>query len=163
MNFRSYPTKLSSKSLCYASQLLDHNSTSIAKTLLVQMSQCSFTEFHNELARVLDTHRRAISKASTKPVTSKSIEVKEEEEEDAPAPTPKPSTKPSTSITKKDKKINAQSAQIKDLRLKLDHAVAENSQIRLLRLSQMLYLPPRLVLLVNLEIEETSSSHQNRS
>ena len=34
----------------YASQLLDHNSTSIAKTLLVQMSQCSFTEFHNELA-----------------------------------------------------------------------------------------------------------------
>ena len=29
----------------YASQLLDHNSTSIAKTLLVQMSKCSFTEF----------------------------------------------------------------------------------------------------------------------
>ena len=29
----------------YASQLLDRNSTSIAKTLLVQMSTCSFTEF----------------------------------------------------------------------------------------------------------------------
>ena len=34
----------------YASQLYDHNSTSIAKTLLVQMQQCSFTEFRNELA-----------------------------------------------------------------------------------------------------------------
>ena len=29
---------------CYASQLLDCNSASIAKTLLVQMQQCSFTE-----------------------------------------------------------------------------------------------------------------------
>ena len=114
----------------YASQLLDHNSTSIAKTLLVQMSKCSFTEFRNELAQVLDTLRRAIAKASVKPVTSKSIEAEEEDEEDAPPPTPKPSTKPSTSITKKDKKINAQSTQIKDLRLKLDQAVAENSQIR---------------------------------
>ena len=34
----------------YASQLFDCNSTSIAKTLLVQMQQCSFTEFRNELA-----------------------------------------------------------------------------------------------------------------
>ena len=34
----------------YASQLLDRNSASIAKTLLVQMQQCSFTEFRNELA-----------------------------------------------------------------------------------------------------------------
>ena len=50
----------------YASQLLDHNSTSIAKTLLVQMSQCSFTEFRNELARVLDTRRCTISKAERK-------------------------------------------------------------------------------------------------
>ena len=39
----------------YASQLLDCNSVSIAKTLLVQMQQCSFIEFRNELARVLDT------------------------------------------------------------------------------------------------------------
>ena len=66
----------------YASQLLDHNSASIAKTLLVQMSKCSFTEFRNKLTRVLDTQRCAISKASAKPVTSKSIEVEEEEEED---------------------------------------------------------------------------------
>ena len=34
------------------------------------------------------------------------------------------------SLAKKDKKISTQSAQIKDLRLKLDQAVAENSQIR---------------------------------
>ena len=47
------------------------------------MSQCSFTEFHNKLARVLDTRRRAISKASANPLTMKSIEVKEEDEEDA--------------------------------------------------------------------------------
>ena len=33
----------------YASQLLDCNSASIDKTLLVQMQQCSFTEFCNEL------------------------------------------------------------------------------------------------------------------
>ena len=114
----------------YASQLLDHNSTSIAKTLLVQMSTCSFTEFRNELARVLDTCRKAITQASLKPVTSKSIEVEEDEEQDAPPPPLKSSNKPSSSIIKKDKKINAQSAQIKDLRLKLDQAVAENSQIR---------------------------------
>ena len=156
----------------YASQLLDHNSASIAKTLLVQMSKCSFTEFRNELTRVLDTQHRAISKASLKPVTSKSIEVEEEDEEDAPTPPPKSSIKPSTSIAKKDKKINAQSAQIKDLRLKLDQAVAENSQIRELLSPAMLTMAfsnalsaqPRLVLLVKLVIEVTiSSSYQNLS
>ena len=41
--------------------------------------------------------------------------------------TPPPSLK---SQAKKDKKISAQSSQIKDLRSKLDQAVAENSQIR---------------------------------
>ena len=35
---------------CYASQLYDWNSASIAKTLLMQMPQMSFTQFHNELA-----------------------------------------------------------------------------------------------------------------
>ena len=108
----------------YTSQLLDRNSASIAKTLLVQMQQCSFTEFRNELARVLDTRCCAISKASAKAVTTKSVEV-EEEEGDAPIPTPS-----SKSIAKKDKKICTQSARIKDLRSKLDQAVAENSQIR---------------------------------
>ena len=91
---------------------------------------CSFTEFRNELARVLDTCPKAIANASLKPVTLKSIEVNEEEEQDAPPPPPQSSNKPSTTIFKKDKKIQAQSAQIKDLRLKLDKAVAENSQIK---------------------------------
>ena len=72
---------------------------------------------------MLYTRCHAISKASMKPVTSKSIEVKEEEEEDVPPPPPKSSM----SLAKKDKKISAQSTQIKDLRLKLDQAVAENS------------------------------------
>ena len=39
----------------YASQLYDKNSTSTAKTLLMQMPQMSFTQFRNELARVLGT------------------------------------------------------------------------------------------------------------
>ena len=111
---------------CYASQLYNCNSMPIAKTLLVQMQQCSFTEFHNELARVLGTHQHVISKTSVKPVSSRSVEVKSGEE-DAPLPSPQPSTK---SQAKKDKKISAQSSQIKDLRSKLDQAVAENSQIR---------------------------------
>ena len=109
----------------YASQLFDRHSTSIAKTLLVQMSQCSFTEFCNELAWILGTRQRAITKASVKPVTTKAVEAEEDEEEDAPV-----TTKPSKIITKKDQKISVQSSQIKDLRLKLNQAVAENSQIR---------------------------------
>ena len=86
------------------------------------MQQCSFTEFCNELARVLGTCQCAISKASIKPVSSRSVEVKSGEE-DAPPP-------PTKSQIKRDKKISAQSSQIKDLRSKLDQAVAENSQIR---------------------------------
>ena len=71
---------------------------------------------------MLDTCHHAISKASAKAITS--VEVKEEEE-DALIPTP-----PSKSLARKDKKICVQSAQIKDLRLKLDQAVAGNSQKR---------------------------------
>ena len=84
------------------------------------MQQCSFTKFRNGLARVLGTHQHAISKASAKPISTRSIEV-ESGEEDA---------LPSKSQIKKDKKISAQSSQIKDLWSKLDQAVAENSQIQ---------------------------------
>ena len=69
----------------YASQLYKCNSTSIAKTLLVQMQQCSFTKFCNELARVLGTCQWAISKTSIKPVSSRAVVVKPGEE-DAPTP-----------------------------------------------------------------------------
>ena len=103
--------------------LTAHQHASITKTLLVQMKQCSFTEFHNELARVLGTHQHAISKASTKIVSTKSVEVKSGEEEEAPP-------QPTKSQIKKDRKISAQSSQIKDLWSKLDQAAAENSQIR---------------------------------
>ena len=85
------------------------------------MQKCSFTKFCNELARVLGTRQHAISKASVKPVSTRSVEV-ESGEEDAPLP--------SKSQIKKDKKISAQSSQIKDLRSKLDQAVAENSQFQ---------------------------------
>ena len=136
---------------CYASQLYDCNSTSIAKTLLVQMQKCSFTEFHNELARVLGTRQRAISKASIKPVSTRSVEVESGEEEDAPLP--------SKSQIKKDKKISAQSSQIKDLWSKLDQAVAENPksgnfflQLHLQRCLQMHLQHPKLVLLTSLTI-----------
>ena len=81
-------------------------------------------EFRNELAQVLGTCQHVISKANAKPITTKSVEVIEEEE-DTPIPPP-----PSKSHAKKDKKISTQSSQIKDLRSKLDQAVAENSQIR---------------------------------
>ena len=132
----------------YTSQLYDHNSASIAKTLLVQMQQCSFTEFCNELARVLGTHQHVISKASAKPVTTKSVEVKEEEED---APTPPPSSK------SQDKKISAQSSQIKDLRSKLDEAMAENSQIR------ELLSPATLTTAFSNALTATKTSFANKS
>ena len=72
------------------------------------------------MARVLGTCQYAISKASVKPLSTRSVEV-ESSEEDA---------LPSKSQIKKDKKISAHSSQIQDLQSKLDQAVAENSQIR---------------------------------
>ena len=91
----------------------------LLRLLLVHMQECSFMEFCNELARVLGTHHCAISKATAKSMSTKSVEV-ESGEEDAP----------SKSQIKKDKKISAQSSQIKDLWSKLDQTVAENSQIQ---------------------------------
>ena len=42
---------------CYANQLYDHSNASIAKTLLLQIPKVTFTQFHNELARILGTHQ----------------------------------------------------------------------------------------------------------
>ena len=103
----------------YVSQLSDHNNASIAKTLLKQMPQITFTQFRNELARVLGTRQHTATKASVKTVMAASAETESEEEGVV-----------TKSQTKKDGKISAQSSQIKDLRTKLDQAVAENSQIR---------------------------------
>ena len=63
----------------YANQLYDHSSMSIAKMLLLQMPQVSFTQFRNELARVLGTHQHS-SKTSGKSVSTSSIGVRSEEE-----------------------------------------------------------------------------------
>ena len=41
----------------YASQLYDRSNASIAKALLLQMPTISFTQYRNELARVLGTHQ----------------------------------------------------------------------------------------------------------
>ena len=103
----------------YASQLYDCSNVSIAKTLLKQMPQTSFTQFHNELARILGTRQKAVAKASIKTMTATTTETESEGEGAMVQSKPK-----------KDGKISAQSSQIKDLHTKLDQAVAENSQIR---------------------------------
>ena len=83
------------------------------------MPQITWTQFHNELARVLGTRQCTVTKASVKTVMAASAETESEEEGVV-----------TKSQTKKDGKISAQSSQIKDLCTKLDQAVAENSQIR---------------------------------
>ena len=106
----------------YASQLSDKHSASIAKILLKQMPKISFMEFHNELSRVLGTRQRAAAKASVKAVSATTTEMESESE---PAV-----SKPHSKHIKKDGKISAQASQIKELRSKLDEAIAENSQMR---------------------------------
>ena len=92
----------------YASQLSDKHSTSIAKTLLKQMPKISFTEFRNELSRVLGTRQRAAAKASVKAVSATTTETESESEPVA--------SKPRSKHIKKDGKISAQASQIKELR-----------------------------------------------
>ena len=102
---------------CYTKQLYNHSNTSIAKTLLLQMQKVTFTQFHNELARVLGTCQ--CPKSSSKVV---SISAMESESGDEAAP--------SKAQQKCKAKVNAQSSQIWDLCGKLDDAIVENSQIR---------------------------------
>ena len=83
------------------------------------MSQVSFTQFRNELARVLGTHQHSTKSTSGKSISSSSSVRVESDGE-------KPVLK---SQCKWDKKTNAQSSQIKDLHAKLDGAIAENTQI----------------------------------
>ena len=104
----------------YASQLYDHSNVSIAKTLLLQMPDVSFTQYRNELAQVLGTCQRSNKTVSSKSISVTSEGAESEEEEKAV----------SKSQCKWDKKISAQSSQIKDLRIKLDGAIAQNMQIR---------------------------------
>ena len=104
----------------YASQLYDCSNASIAKALLLQMPKVLFTHYRNELARVLGTRQRPSKGVSTKAVSATQEGTESEEEEKAV----------SKSKRKRDQKISAQSSQIKDLRVKLDGAIAENTQIQ---------------------------------
>ena len=104
----------------YASQLYDRSNASIAKALLLQMPNVSFTQYRNELARVLGTRQRPSKSVSTKSV-SVTLESADTGEEEKSVP---------KSQHKRDTKIKAQSSQIKDLREKLDGAIAENAQIK---------------------------------
>ena len=83
----------------YVSQLADKHSASIAKTLLKQIS---FTEFRNELSRVLGTRQRAAAKASVKAVSATTTETESESEPVA--------SKPRSKHIKKDGKISAQAS-----------------------------------------------------
>ena len=99
----------------YANQLYDHNSSSIAKTLFLQMPMVTFTQFCNELAQVLGMHQH---KDKPKSVTTNQVEADSGETESV-----------SKSHLKRDAKIGAQSSQIQNLHSKLDAAVVENSQM----------------------------------
>ena len=72
------------------------------------MPQISFTQFRNELSRVLGTRQRAAAKASVKTVTATSMETESEGEGAV--------VKSHSKNIKKDGKINAQASQIKELR-----------------------------------------------
>ena len=82
----------------YASQLYDRSNASIAKALLLQMPKVSFTQYRNELARVLGTRQRPTKAVSSKAVSA-TQEGTESEEEKAV----------SKSQCKRDQKISAQS------------------------------------------------------
>ena len=83
----------------YASQLYDHSNASIAKALLLQMPRVSFTQYRNELARVLGTRQHPSKGVSTKVVSATQEGTESEEEEKA---VPK-------SQCKHDQKISTQS------------------------------------------------------
>ena len=102
----------------YTNQLYNCNSASIAKMLLLQMPKVSFTQFRNELARVFGTHQHS-SKLLLSPLQhpQSGLNLKRRGL----------FLNPSIS---KDKKVSAQSSQIKDLCTKLDGSIAKNAQIQ---------------------------------
>ena len=83
------------------------------------MPNVLFSQYQNELARVLGTCQHSSKVVSSKSVSVSAAEAKSEEEE-------QPVSK---SQHKQEKRISAQSSQIKDLRTKLDGAIVENAQI----------------------------------
>ena len=101
----------------YANQLYDCHSVAITKSLLFQLSpQTSFTQFRSELSRILRTRNK---KEHTKAVAVVTSQVGQEGIDEGL----------SKNQCKKNVKVAAQTAQIKDLHVKLDLAVAENNQM----------------------------------
>ena len=84
----------------YASQLYDCSNASIAKALLLQMPTVSFTQYRNQLTRVLGTRQRRSKGVSTKAVSATQEGTESEEEEKAGL----------KSQRKRDRKISAQSS-----------------------------------------------------
>ena len=66
----------------YTSQLYDRSNASIAKALLLQMPNVSFTQYRNELARVLGTRQRPSKSVSSKVCVSNTSEGTESEEKE---------------------------------------------------------------------------------
>ena len=101
----------------YANQLYDHHSAAITKSLLFQLPpQTSFTQFRTELSWILGTWNKKEHMKATVVITS---QVGQEEAGEGLSKTQ----------CKKIAKVMAKTAQIKDLHVKLDSAVAENNQM----------------------------------
>ena len=101
----------------YANQLYDCHSAAIMKSLLFQLPpQTSFTQFRSELSRILGTWNK---KERAKAVAVVTSQVGQEGIDEGL----------SKNQHKKIAKVMAQTAQIKDLHVKLDLAVAENNQM----------------------------------
>ena len=79
----------------------------------------SFTQYSNELARVIGTRQCPTKSVSSKAVLATREGTESEEEENAVL----------KSQRKHDQTISTQSSQIKDLRVKLDGTIAKNAQI----------------------------------
>ena len=86
----------------YASQLYDCSNASIAKALLLQMPTVSFTQYRNELARVLGTHQRPVKGVCSKAISATPEETESEGREKSDL----------KSQQQQDQKISAQSSQI---------------------------------------------------
>ena len=100
-------------------QLFDRHNATIAKSLLLQLDlQTSFIQFRSELSIILGMQNKK-EHGKTTAVTISQCDQKGENYLEGL----------SKNQSKKLAKISAQTAQIKDLRVKLDSAVAENTQM----------------------------------
>ena len=101
----------------YVNQFSDHHNVAIVKSLIFQLpSHTIFTQFRSELSHIL----RMQNKKECAKVTAVTTSQVDHREIDKGL---------SKNQCKKLVKVSDQTAQIKDLRVKLDSAVAENSEM----------------------------------